>query len=290
VPSVVSLTEPVYDPTSRATAPMGANLDRKWSAMGLGAVLAALAAVPYAAGGLVGVDRATGTLQLGATLRLESTRDSPCPPGTRAGVLCPARSGAGLVRGLGRVTESYTYFADPMPPSCSTGLVKIYGYPVRWTVAGKGEIHFAVSETGCLPDAEGFTADQSFTITGGSGRYAGASGAGQVDRSLTQTATGAVGPETWGGMLNVPGLEFDLTPPTIRGSRSKTVRAPRGTTRVRVRYTLTARDGVDASVPVTCKPASGSRFKIGRKVVRCTATDTSANTATSTFPVTVRRG
>jgi hypothetical protein len=67
---------------------MGANLDRKWSAMGLGAVLAALAAVPYAAGGLVGVDRATGTLQLGATLRLESTRDSPCPPGTRAGVLC----------------------------------------------------------------------------------------------------------------------------------------------------------------------------------------------------------
>jgi hypothetical protein len=90
------------------------------------------------------------------------------------------------------------------------------------------------------------------------------------------------------GTLVVPGLEFDVTPPTLSGAASKTVRAPKGAKRVRVTYNVTARDTVDSAVPVTCLPRSGSRFSLGRTTVKCEAMDKSANTARARFVVTVR--
>ena len=249
----------------------------------------ALVLVPFAAGAGGGETTAAATLQLNGVLQIESARGTPCPPGTPSSFTCPGRTGSGLVRGVGAVTEAYTYLGDSAHPSCIGG-IKILGYPVRWTVAGKGEIHFAVHEhAGCLSDAVAFTADQTFTITGGTGVYAGASGSGTAVRALGRTDTGATGRETWTGTLTVPGLEFDVTPPTISGARSKTVRVRRGVKRVRVSFAVTASDNVDASVAVACRPASGSRFKLGRTAVRCTATDSSANTATRSFTVTVRR-
>jgi X-Pro dipeptidyl-peptidase len=56
---------------------------------------------------------------------------------------------------------------------------------------------------------------------------------------------------------------------------------------VRVAFRATASDAVDASPLVSCKPASGSVFKIGRTVVRCGATDDAANTVAATFTVVV---
>jgi hypothetical protein len=50
-----------------------------------------------------------------------------------------------------------------------------------------------------------------------------------------------------------------------------------------VTYTTTSSDGA-----VSCRPASGSVFKVGRTVVTCTATDASQNTATASFPVVVK--
>jgi hypothetical protein len=261
----------------------------KWWVMGVLGGFSALAVVPFAMGKGVETARGAGTLQLNGTLQLVSIRDAPCPPGTRAGILCPGRTGQGIVPGLGSVTETYSYLADELDPSCPAGSARILGYPVRWAVAGRGELHFLVHEApGCL-GSSAFTADQSFTITGGTGVYAGASGSGTADRSLAQNLQGAAGPETWTGTLTVPGLEFDVTPPTISGARPKTVRAPRRAKRVRVTYAVTASDTVDGSVPVTCRPASGSRFKVGRTRVRCSATDTSANPARAAFVVTVRR-
>jgi hypothetical protein len=81
----------------------------------------------------------------------------------------------------------------------------------------------------------------------------------------------------------------DSTAPTIQGARSKVVRAPRGATRVRVTYRVTATDDVDGTVAVSCRPGSGSRFKIGRTVVTCTAADRSNNVATACFLITVKR-
>jgi HYR domain len=157
-------------------------------------------------------------------------------------------------------------------------------------VAGKGGIDVATAPTGCLQGSEGRpNTVQSFSITGGTGTYAGATGGGKVSRAFTVTDVGAVGPETWTGTLVVPGLEFDVVPPTLSGAAAKTVRAPKKAKTARVTFKVTATDDVDGSVPVSCQPSSGSRFKVGKTTVRCDATDTSGNTGKAAFTVTVKR-
>ena len=234
---------------------------------------------------------ATGTLELRASLRLVST-SSPCPPGVTAN-FCSARTGEGLVPGLGRVAETYTSLDDiGGPPTCAAGLGKALGYPVRFVVAGKGEIFFTLAEAERCVDLESVrTQPQAFTITGGTGIYVGASGSGRVERVLGGASVGnrRFGSETWTGTLVVPGLEFDITPPTVSGAVAKTVRVPRGAKRARVVYAVSARDDVDGAVPVSCVPRSGGRFAIGRTLVRCSATDTSANTRRARFTITVRQ-
>ena len=69
---------------------------------------------------------------------------------------------------------------------------------------------------------------------------------------------------------------------------SKTVRASAGAKRVRVTYSVTARDAVDGVVAAPCDPRSRSFFKRGRTAVTCRASDKSANTASARFVVTVR--
>src|SRR5688500_9428238 len=41
-----------------------------------------------------------------------------CPAGTPPGITCSTRTGAGVVRGLGRVEESYAYLLDESPAGC----------------------------------------------------------------------------------------------------------------------------------------------------------------------------
>ena len=135
----------------------------------------------------------------------------------------------------------------------------------------------------------GISAGQAFAITGGTGTYAGAAGSGTVTRALGSNDAGAAGTETWAGTLTVPGLEFDTTAPTLSGATSKTVRAKKGAKSARVVFGVTAQDDKDASVAVSCNRRSGSRFPVGKTRVTCTAIDTSANSATVSFAVTVRK-
>ena len=131
---------------------------------------------------------------------------------------------------------------------------------------------------------------QAFTVTGGTGIYAGASGSGTLQRELV-ASLGDIeqGIETWKGTLTVPGLKFDVVRPTFVGAKSRTVVAARHAKRVRVKYVVTAADAVDGRIPVRCLPRSGTWFRIGRNRVHCSATDTSANAATASFEVTVRQ-
>src|SRR5262249_52266828 len=57
-----------------------------------------------------------------------------------------------------------------------------------------------------------------------------------------------------------------------------------------VNSTATAQDFLGNSVPVTCTPASGTKFPLGVTVVNCTATDSSGNVGTASFTVQVRFG
>jgi HYR domain len=230
----------------------------------------------------------TGTHRLSGELRLVSVRGD-CPPGITVPV-CAARTGDGLVPGLGKVTEAYMFLAELDLPPCGTGFGRALAYPVRFVVANKGEIDFMVAEAaGCVTAQAVRTQAQDFTITGGTGIYADASGSGTVRRVLGgETVRGRVGRETWTGTLTVPELNFDETPPILTGATAKTVRVPRSVRRARVVYTVTAHDDVDGPLAVTCAPRSGSRFRIGRTIVTCSATDSSANTRRARFTITVR--
>jgi len=233
---------------------------------------------------------AAGTLVLRGSLQVVSNL-LDCPvPDTTAGV-CAARTGTGFVSGLGRVSEAYAFLGDIDIPACGVGRGRTFAYPVSFVVAGKGEIHFALAEGAVCVSNEAMRAQsQAFTVTGGTGVYAGASGSGTVERTLGgNTGAGRTGTETWVGTLVAPGVDvFDITAPTLKGAVSKTVRAARGANTMRVRFAVIAQDAVDGARPVVCNPRSGTRFKLGKTTVRCSAVDTSGNVAGARFVVTVR--
>ena len=233
---------------------------------------------------------ATGALNMNARLSLVSIL-GPCPPGVSASS-CAARTSTGPFAGLGQVTGRYTFLLDVGPPTCANGWGKARAYPVRFAIASKGEIHFELAPAAeCLNEEQDFAAraqTQTFTVTGGTGIYAGASGTGTVARSLGTTATGSAGTETWTGTLTVPGLEFDVTAPTLAGATNKTVRAKKGAKSARVAFRVTAQDDRMARCRSRVRPRSGSRFKLGRTRVTCAATDSSGNTAKAAFRITVR--
>ena len=79
----------------------------------------------------------------------------------------------------------------------------------------------------------------------------------------------------------------DTTAPVLSGLDDITVDATSSSGAV-VTFSPTADDEVDGSVAVTCTPASGSEFPVGRTGVRCTASDSRGNTANGGFTVTVR--
>jgi HYR domain len=256
--------------------------------VGVAAGIAALAGIT--ASPVAGSTVATGTLEMNASLHLEV--NGLCKP---VGIAtdCHLREVGGSFRGLGRVTGSYDFEMDLGSGACESGLGKALSYPIRLEVAGKGAIDVVTTETACVTRVSVTTETQAFTVTGGTGIYAEASGTGTLERKidvgygpLSHIASGI---ETWKGTLTVPGLSFDVVKPTLVGAKSRTVLAPRHAKRVRVKFVVTATDAVDGPVPVKCRPGFGSRFRIGRNRVHCSATDTSANPATASFTITVRQ-
>jgi HYR domain len=260
------------------------------------ALLLALAAVGSrhaaafgAAGASSGPLAATGTFALAAELVVRYPPKA-CPPGTPSSIECFARAGSTTIRGLGTVTESYPYSVDGFPVGCAANQVRVLPAVVQITVAGKGELELRVDGSGCIdrvPPAP-VQGVETFTITGGTGKYAGASGLGTIAH-VSNGPPAWSGTDTWTGTLVVPGLEFDLTAPVLSGTRNRTVRAPRGKKRVRVKYAVSARDEVDGAIRAACRPKSGSWFKDGRTRVQCSATDTSGNESRAVFFVTVKR-
>ena len=79
---------------------------------------------------------------------------------------------------------------------------------------------------------------------------------------------------------------IDLTPPVLTLPADITVVAT-GANGASVTYTVAATDNIDGPITPACSPASGTTFATGTRVVECTATDLSGNTATGSFEVTV---
>lgn len=226
--------------------------------------------------------RAAGTLQLPDTFLKGSYDGTDCPQGTPSGDLCWTIDTKGVVRGLGAVTASGILVVSGPHTDC-----EVWESAPTLTVAGKGTIALSVKTPSgtCFNGAGGpVNAGLDFTVTGGTGAFAGATGAGTEDTSgvgLLQAS------DSFSGTIDAPGTTFDLTPPVISAA-SKVVHVPKGKKGVRVRYAVSAKDAVDGSVRATCTPTSGSMFTIGRTRVTCTATDSSANTATAGFTIAVK--
>ena len=248
---------------------------RRLALAALATALAAAATVQVASG-VAKSGAAMGSLTFEAVLRMTST-PCECPPGSPPDAdLCAARIGSGVVRGLGGVSEKYTFFVQE--GDCD----RVFETTVRLDVAGKGALQLALDRYRGECMSSSLSLSRAFTITGGSGIYAGASGGGTVHHQAPFR-------DTWTGTLNVPGLEFDVTAPTLTGAANKTAKAKTGARNARVTFQVTAQDDRDGAIPVTCSPRSGSRFRIGRTRVVCTATDSSANPKTAAFTVTVKR-
>ena len=99
------------------------------------------------------------------------------------------------------VKETFAEAVHHGPP-CSEDSIKFLGFPARWVVANKGEIDFALA-----PSRECFhpVPTVAFTVTGGTGIYAGASGSGtfsQVARVGNDGKWRRV--QMWTGPVSVP--------------------------------------------------------------------------------------
>ena len=267
--------------------PEAFRLRSRWVAIALG--LTVVAAATVAAPAASERQAAAGSLDFQGVLGLTST-SVPCPadvpPNTTE---CRGLTVQTLypVPGLGLVSEStYTLPLALGPPTCPAGLGKPLTTTGGLSVAGKGELAFALSEGArCVGSEEAWEAPQEFTITGGTGPFAAASGKGKLVRG--DALVPEYYQETWTGTLTVPGLH--LTAPKLSGAVAKTVRAARGAKSARVTFEVTATDDEGGDMDVLCAPPSGSRFPIGKTLVRCWATDASGNTAFAPFTVTVKR-
>jgi hypothetical protein len=253
------------------------------------AVLAVVVAVSFAAGLSASPNRATGTLQINATFRQYWSLDRKyCPPGLPTAANCLRAVGQAEISGLGRATSTYSKILPGDDENC----FMIQNNTAVIEVAGKGTLELSrpgkICAPGPPPRVDG---PYAFTVTGGSGAYARASGNLSYKASI-YAGDGAcqcgLGIDTWTGTLTVSGLDFDTAPPAITGAASKTVKAPKKAKRMRVRYVVTAKDAVDGAVSVACKPRSGSFFKRGRTKVSCSTTDSSGNTANAAFAITVK--
>jgi hypothetical protein len=164
------------------------------------------------------------------------------------------------------------------------------GFSARLEVASKGTIDVLVPQPApCISFDEVLRLSRPFSVVGGTGLYAGASGAGTLAVVFAPGAVGASNvTHTWQGALTVANVDFDVTRPALSGAATRKVLVRKGVRWVRVAFRVTAVDDRDGSRAVVCRPRSGSRFKLGRTRVACSAADTSGNVAQATFTVTVR--
>ena len=257
---------------------------RKAIVVGLAGLTAAIAAGVLASGTIAAGQgtRATSTLSLkwGYSYTVDPVN---CPPGTREPSTCFVYSGKGQLPGLGDVTVNFIDRIDTTNEQCVRDLVYDDG-----TIAdARGTLIFSAEpppDGPCIPIAPG-TIPLVYSITGGTGVFVGASGSGALTLHNPQ---GRFGTGFWDGTVSAPEYTFDVTAPVLQGAVAKKVVVPRRARNARVRFSVTAVDAVDGKVPAWCGPRSGSRFRIGRTKVHCTAVDTSANTANAVFTVTVR--
>ena len=138
-------------------------------------ILAALAVAALAVPALASAapHQSAGTLQVAGSFRTQyKFDDAYCPPGTEALSGCVRFVGTAEVPGLGRATSTYVKILPPNDPDCP--VVQFNAASIE--IAGKGTLHVARQGRSCGQTAPASVGPLNYTVIGGSGMYAGASG------------------------------------------------------------------------------------------------------------------
>ena len=124
-----------------------------------------------------------------------------CPTGTPTSAVCVAQTGTGTATLLGRMTKESLVVLTFVSPTCVTF--------IEYTTfrAANGDTITAVQRgTACFTTPTTVSASAAYTVTGGTGRFSGATGSGTSTANLTTVAPGVmVGPATYAGVLSSPG-------------------------------------------------------------------------------------
>jgi len=123
-----------------------------------------------------------------------------CPAGTTAD-LCLAQTGAGTATHLGSMTKDALVLLTFVSPTCATF--------VEYTTFGAANgdtLTMVQTGTACFGTPTSASATASYTVTGGTGRFVGATGSGTASTNVTAIAPGVfTGPATYEGVLSSPG-------------------------------------------------------------------------------------
>ena len=111
----------------------------------------------------------------------------------------------------------------------------------------------------------------------------------QVSCSATDSAGNSTSDSVPPGDASYTLIVADVTAPSISVPGDLTVTADNASGAT-VTYSVTATDNADPSPVLSCTPDSGTLFAFGATTVTCDAQDTSGNTATASFVVTVQYG
>ncbi len=98
--------------------------------------------------------------------------------------------------------------------------------------------------------------------------------------------TGTYGGYAYSNTVSTP-ASIDRIPPVLQLPQNTTIRT--NSTGAVINYTVTASDNIDGAITPECTPKSGSVFALGNATVSCTALDSSGNSASGAFVISVVR-
>jgi hypothetical protein len=141
------------------------------------AIACVFAAVTVSGVAAKGEDNFSGTVT-------ESFSAAACPPGTAANLLCAASVGSGKLSHVGKVTSSFLGIVDPAAlaaTGCTTEAAT-----GTLTASNGDQINVTDGNTVvCLTSPTTGSVTGTFTVSGGTGRFADASGGGTFTATMT---------------------------------------------------------------------------------------------------------
>ena len=126
---------------------------------------------------------------------------APCPQGAPASALCFAQTGTGTATHLGQMTKESFVVLTPVSATCVT-----FTENTVLRAANGDTLTAQQSGTSCFRTPTTVDAAGPYTITGGTGRFSGATGSGTATATLNVVAPGVLaGPAAYTGVLSSPG-------------------------------------------------------------------------------------